>query len=320
VTRTRQSSAFYMVADSRHYVGLVALINSLRLVGHDEPIYVGDCGLAPVESGRLAEHVTLVPAGGAKAPHLVKTVAPLTYPADVLILVDTDVIVTRPLTPLIDSAGEGKLVAFADRVSHRFDAAWSGLLELGELRRQPYVNSGLVLAERGLGTSLLEHVAAGCDRVEVERTVIGNGTPDYPFYYLDQDVFNALLATYPPEQLKLVEHRLAPFPPFPGLTMVDEATLRCSYDDGGEPFALHHITRKPWLTATRWNLYSRLLARLVLAEDAALRLRSDELPLRLRPGRIAWLEKRRSNALAAIASTRGRLGLRRRLAERLRGD
>ncbi len=62
--------------------------------------------------------------------------------------------------------------------------------------------------------------------------------------------------------------------------MVDEATLRCSYQDGDESFALHHIADKPWIAATRWNLYSLLLARLLLGEDVALRLRRDEVPLR----------------------------------------
>ena len=43
--------------------------------------------------------------------------------------------------------------------------------------------------------------------------------------------------------------------------ILDEATLRCAYDDGVEPYALHHVARKPWLAATRWNVYSRLVAR-----------------------------------------------------------
>jgi hypothetical protein len=296
----------------------VALVNSLRLVGHDEPVYVGDCGLTPAQRRRLAEHVTLVGAAGARSPHLAKTIVPLMHPADVLVLLDTDIVVTRPLTPLIDRAHGGRIVAFADRVAHRFDEEWARLLGLGDCRRQPYVNSGLVLAERSLGSPLLEQVAAGCDLVDVERTVIADGSPDYPFYYLEQDVLNAYLATYPEETLELLEHRLAPFPPFAGLRVVDEATLRCSYDDGVQPFALHHVTRKPWLAATRWNLYSRLLVRLVLAEDVAMRLHRDELPLRLRPGAIAWLEKRRSDVAASLAAARGRLGLRRWLRTRLR--
>lgn len=320
MTPTTQASAFYVAAESRHFLGLVALINSLRLVGHDEPIYIGDCGLVEAHRRRLAAHATLVEADGARPPHMAKMVAPLAHPTDVMVLIDADIIVTRPLTELIDHAGSGKVVAFADKVAHRFDERWSQLLGLGPLRRQPYVNSGLVVAERDLGATLLQQVAVGCEQVDVSRTCLANGSPDYPFYYLDQDVLNALLATYAVEKLELLEHRFAPFPPFAGVRVLDEAALRCSYQDGGEPFALHHIARKPWIAATRWNIYSRLLARLLLGEDVVLRLRRDEVPLRLQTGRIAWLDKRRSDTVAALHTTRGRLALRSRLARRVGRD
>ncbi|MDQ3380681.1 MAG: hypothetical protein M3546_10235 [Actinomycetota bacterium] len=193
MTPTNQASAFYVAAESRHFLGLVALINSLRLVGHHEPIYVGDCGLVETHRRRLAAHATLVETDGARPPHLAKVVAPLLHPADVMVLIDADIIVTRPLTELIDYASSGRIVAFADEVVHRFDERWSRLLGLGPLRRQPYVNSGLVLADRELGATLLQQVAVGCQQVDVSCTCLATGSPDYPFYYLDQDVLNALL-------------------------------------------------------------------------------------------------------------------------------
>ncbi|MEX2556610.1 MAG: hypothetical protein WEB06_13410 [Actinomycetota bacterium] len=280
MTRTSPASAFYVVADSTYFLGLVALINSLRLVGHDEPIYVADCGLVDAHRRLLADHVTLVEAHGLTAPHHAKTVAPLAYPTDVMVLLDADMIVTRPLTSLIDHARPGKIVAFVDRIGHRFDERWSELLGLGPLRRQPYVNTGLLVAERELGTTLLQQVTAGYEHVDVDRTLIAKGTSEYPFYYVDQDVLNAFLATFPVETLELLDHRLAPFPPFAGLSIVDEASLRCSYQDGEEPFVLHHVLKKPWIAPTRWNIYSHLLARLLLGQDVALPLRRDELPLR----------------------------------------
>jgi hypothetical protein len=318
LTRTVSSSAFYVVADSRHFVGLVALLNSLRLVGHDEPIYVGDCGLADGQHERLGEHVTLVPITGSRAPHLVKTIVPLAYPADVMLLIDGDMIVTRSLAPLLEEARAGRLVAFVDRISHRFDERWSELLGLGPLRRQSYVNSGLVAAESQLGTTLLHQIAEGCARIDVTRTMVANGRSEYPFYYLDQDVLNAVLASTPSDRLQLLDHRLAPLPPFAGVRLVDDVSLRCSYEDGLEPYVLHHILRKPWLEPTRWNVYSHLLARLVLDDDVTLRLAPDELPLRLRPGAIAWLEKRRSDVAAIGRSMRGRLGIRGRLTGHVR--
>lgn len=314
-------TAFYITADSRHFLGLVALVNSLRLLGHDEPIYVGDCGLDGSQRHRLAEHVTIIPTNGARAPHLAKMVAPLTHPADVMVSMDADIIVTNSLASLIEDARPGRVVAFADRVTDRVDRfgeEWSELLGIGPLTRRPYINSGIVIAERELASDLYRRLAVGCDHVEVERSVIANGAADYPFYYLDQDVLNALLGTLPSEVLDVHDYPLSPFPPFTGLKVVDESSLTCAYEDGVEPFALHHIASKPWMASTRWSVYSRLLSRLLLGSDVAVPLRRDELPLRLRTGRVAWLEKRRSDATAALFLLRGRLGLRRKLAVRPR--
>ena len=38
-------AAFYCVADERYFLGAVGMLNSLRLLGHAEPIYVLDCGV-----------------------------------------------------------------------------------------------------------------------------------------------------------------------------------------------------------------------------------------------------------------------------------
>jgi hypothetical protein len=312
------TAAFYAVADARHFVGLAALVDSLRLVGHAEPIYVADCGLTGGQRRRIEQHATLVDAPPSTAPHLAKTAAPLAHPADVMVLIDADVIVTRPLTPLLERAREGKLVVVADTID-RFDERWSEILGVREVARRPYVNSGLVVTGRAAGERLFERLRAGGEHVDLERTYIRNGSSDDPFFFLDQDVLNGIVAGLPDDEVEILEHRLAPFPPFSGLE-VDEATLRCSYADGVEAFALHHILHKPWLAPTRWGAYSRLLVRLLLADDVVLRLEPHELPLRLRPGPVGWLEKRRSHLLAVAASSRGRLGLRRALDRWLKGD
>jgi hypothetical protein len=315
---TNSTSAFYAVADSRHFLGLVGMINSLRLVGHDEPIFVADLGLSDSERRVLADQVTLVAVPDAKAPHLAKTAVPLLQPSDVMVLVDADLVVTRPLTELIESARTGRVVAFADQLRDRFDERWAELLDLGQVRPRPYLNSGVVVMDRIIGISLLEQVAAGCTRVDPRKSCANpNGRPDYPFYYLDQDVFNAVLSAFEPERVQALEHALAPIPPFDGLRLVDETRLRCAYRDGLEPYVLHHIRDKPWLSATRWNLYSRLLARLLLQPDVAIQLERDRVPLRLRDGRLGWIEKRRCGTIAWLKRVRGKLGVRRALARHL---
>jgi hypothetical protein len=310
--------AFYTVADSAYFIGLVAMINSLRLVGHYEQVFVADCGLSESQRGRIADHVTIVETSDIPAPALAKVIAPVRHPADVMILIDADMIVTRSLATLVEDARPGRVVAMADEVPDRFDEQWSEVLGLGPLRRQTYLNAGLVVAEREICCRLLAQIAAGFPAIEVERSVAEYGSPDYTFYFLEQDIMNATLATYPEDVIVQLDLRLAPHPPFSGLRLIDEATLRCGYGDGVEPFVLHHVARKPWLRPTRWNLYSHLLARLLLSDDVAVPLGREELPLRLRRGSLAWLEKRRATATVQVNAARARLALRTRV-RRLRG-
>jgi hypothetical protein len=301
--------AFYAVSNADHFIGLVALLNSLRLAGHDEPLVVADCGLEKWQREALAPHteLTAVDAGG--SPHLLKGVLPLARSAGVMALLDADLIVLRPLTPLLEGARAGRVVVFADPVAHRFDSRWEALLELPPLRRQPYINSGLVVLPAQPGRRVLEAMALGKTRVDFGESRFAGGQPSNPFYYVDQDLLNAVLASLLSEdELEILETRLAPHPPFAGIRLDDAATV---------PYVLHHIDRKPWLAATRSNLYTEILPRFLLADDVTLRLESRRVPLRFRDGPLSALERIRIEAAALAHQQRGKLGLRRRLRERL---
>src|SRR5215207_7961449 len=52
----RVRCAFYTVANARHFIGVVALLNSLRLAGHTEPIRLMDAGLTDEQRTLLANH------------------------------------------------------------------------------------------------------------------------------------------------------------------------------------------------------------------------------------------------------------------------
>ena len=54
------NAAFYCVADERYFLGAVGLVNSLRLVGHAEPIYLLDCGLTDAQRELLGRRGELV--------------------------------------------------------------------------------------------------------------------------------------------------------------------------------------------------------------------------------------------------------------------
>jgi hypothetical protein len=310
--------AFYVVSDKDHFLGLLALLNSLRLAGHVEPLLVADCGLAPWQRNLLAGHAEVVAVEAPFAPHLLKPVLPLEHPAGVMALLDADLIVLRSLAPLLESAAAGRIVAFADPVSDRFDPRWEALLGLPPPRRQLYVNSGLFVLPADPGTRVLEAMVAGCLRIDRARTRPAESRPADPFYYLDQDVLNAVLASLvEPGELEILPARLAPHPPFAGLCPKEGAGLHYEYAEGSEPYALHHIHRKPWLCATRRNLYSELMPRFLMADDLTLRLDPRDVPRRFRRGLLSALERMRIEAAALAHNQRGKLGLRRRLGERL---
>jgi hypothetical protein len=72
------------------------------------------------------------------------------------------------------------------------------------------------------------------------------------------------------------------------LRLINEATLRCAFEDGTEPYALHHyLPAKPWLRPTIPGVYTQLLLRLLHGPDVAIRVPEDELPPHLRPGIVA---------------------------------
>jgi hypothetical protein len=288
-------AAFYCVADDRYFLGAVGMINSLRVVGHAEPVFVLDCGLSAEQRRLLAPHVTLVDAPGEAPPWLLKTIAPLRHPAEVMVLIDADIVVTRSLDELIARAAEPRVVAVENDMD-RFVPEWGELLGVGEVRRQPYLSSGLVLLGQPLGERVLRLMDELQDRVDFDHTFWRANDPDYPFLYGDQDVFNAILASrIEPGELVALPNRLAPNPPFEGLRVVDEESLRVAHRDGVEPQAIHHYTTKPWLEPTHHGVYSRLLRRLLIGADVPVRVDAAEIPMRFRAGLRAWLARKRTN-------------------------
>jgi hypothetical protein len=288
--------AVYCVADDRYFPGAVGLINSLRLLGHDEPIELLDCGLTGEQRELLAREVTLTPAPSDAPPWLLKTELPLQRPAEVMLLLDTDMVATRSLAPLAEQAARGRVVVFDDPLD-RHVAEWGELLDLGAARRGPYVSSAAICIDRSLGGEVLELLADRQSRVDFARTYWRENEPDYAFRYADQDVLNAILATrIDVDRIVVLEDRLAATPPFAGLRLRDETTLRCTYADAEMPFLVHHHGARPWLEPTHDGVYSRLLRRLLLRDDVPIRIDESQLPVWLRTGARAWARRQGINA------------------------
>lgn len=281
------AAAFYCVSDARYFLGAVGLVNSLRLQGHREPIYVLDRGLEPAQRRLLEQETELVQGPPGAPPWLQKTIAPLRHPAEVSVLIDADMIATRPLGDLIAKARPGSVVAF-ENDTDRFFEQWSDLLGLPPVRRAPYVSSGLVALGGETGRRVLETLDRLQERVDERRIFAGAGDPAYPFFYPEQDVLNAILASeVEPGEVFRVPHALAPVPPYRGVRITDERRLRCRDAGGREPYVLHQYVRKPWLEPMFHGVYPRLLARLLLGDDVPIRLSPDQVPRRWRSGWVA---------------------------------
>jgi hypothetical protein len=322
VTTSRMpSTAFYSVCDSGFFLGVVALVNSLRLVGHEEPIFIVDAGLTPEQKRAMSDQATIIDAPEGDHAVFLTPYGPLERPAEVSVLLDADIVVLRPLSELIEAARPGRLVAFVNNEPNhdRFFTEWGSALDLGSLQQRSYLAAGQLFVPEALGRRLLPLWSDRLSKISLARTRYGRARLSDPFYFADMDVFNAIMsAAFGSDEILMLEHVLAPHPPFPDLRLVDGLRLVCRYPDGRQPFLLHHILAKPWARATRSNLYSLLLPRLLLGPDVALPLEPQQLPLRLREGWLAAADRVRADTQALVCTNArrqlGRFGIRTRLA------
>ena len=233
-----------------------------------------------------------------------------------MVLIDADMIVTRPLTELIDEARRGKVLAFHAGYE-RFFSEWGEVLGLGSVERRPYLCSGLVLLGGDEGREVLRLMDAAQMRVpsfsdeppdprRFFETVVNS-----PLGLADQDVLNAVLCTRPAgDRVVALEHDLAPEPPFPGLRVTDDDGLRCATEDGAEPYLLHHLGAKPWLVPMGHSPYSRLLARLLIGPAIEVRVSAGEVPVRLRTGLLAGAARNLAGLQGRLRSLRDSLSWR----------
>jgi len=312
--------AFYTVCDHKHFLGLVGLINSLRLQGHDDPVYVLDRGLEDWQRDALADEAVLVSSSDSTPPTLLKHVVPLAHPADVMVVADVDLIFTGNIHGLAAEVhASQKPVFFSNDWVDRFYPEWEAF-GFGTPVRHSYVNAGLMILPAEGAHHFLDMLAVGQERLDLGQTLFAPDVvrPADPFFYADQDVLNAMLGTVVPlDDLTIAPRTAAAYWPFPGLRLVDSRTLRCEFVDGGEPVVLHHILAKPWSGKVGPSVYSRCLTRLLCEPDVAVRVPIDAVPRHLRTTRSASALRMWISGKAWVHSrTRGKLGIRRQLRRR----
>ena len=265
------------------------MLNSLREVGHREPVYVTDCGLRPAQREQLAGFAEVVDAPAAAPPTTLKLRGPLnTADVDLAVVTDVDIIYRRPLYDLFD----GRLVAFLNDRPERHHPAWRRL-GYPIRHRQPYVNAGVLVAP----PRLLPPLQRGIERMRLIASAEPGTfrTPADPFYWADQDVLNAYLSSLDPSEYAVVEG--AAYWPF--------------REDVADARLLHHIQPKPWLVPRPSTVYSREMIRLL--HDGELKLPPSQLPVRLRRGAAGSVARGCLTARYHVrAHVRGRLGIRRR--------
>jgi hypothetical protein len=319
-------ATFYTVTDAAFFPGTVALINSLRLTGHDHPMIALDNGLTSRQRERLERVAEVVDAPHESSPKSPLTLKPfplLTGASGTVVIIDSDILVTAPLGPVLELAGQGQICVYPDlpEEQQRWCREWQELFLLSRPpRRQTYVNSGFVAFSTERWPNLLEDWWEACARIPAARVFTAE---DQPFRYGDQDALNAILmAEIPFEAQAVLPYTSIAFP-VEQTEVVNESEL-CCVRDGRRVEIVHHLTgpkvwsreglyrmvmSEEWALAGRfpqdglprltlsehWSRtfrgrlplpdpYIRLFPRVGLGQDVALKLGSGDVPWWLRPG------------------------------------
>jgi len=336
------SATYVTVSDARFFLGTVALVNSLRLTGHAGDILVIDAGLTGDQARMLSPECDLhaVSSEADILPIFIKPAVVCTFElAGILLLIDSDIIITGDLRPILNNAAAGRICLFADRAYRRRFAEWSSILGLnGELRDEPYTNAGFIALRGDLWQSLLCRWHECCEKISAERSqrpYFLGGHDGSPFAYSEQDVLHAILTSeIPADQVELMDIKLAASPDHERSThIVDRQTLRC-VNGSDETILLHYWGQpKPWAPGARRSLrfdaYVDLLARLLVGDDLAIRPNRKHVPFWLRDDAAGRFVRRaprmaRNSVATAISALpepveRSARHVARRIADRGRG-
>ena len=280
---------YYTVANAPFFPGAVALLNSLRLTGNEGELVFLDTGLSDEQRARLEPHSRLerAPAVAVAHPTLLKPFVHELHRGGVAVLVDSDIIVTRSLAPLVEQAATGKLCAYRDHPEQleRVFEAWSELFELRKpIRPRLYVNAGLVALGEPLADWLLRRWWEATERLH-DQPLASDAA--HPVWDLDQDALNALLMSEvePGDVVDLPDEMAIP-PAIYRARVVAPDGLAVALD-GHAVRVLHYTAApKPWdrfgWTRVRRDAYTELLPRLLFGNDVLVRLEHDEVPIWLR--------------------------------------
>ena len=164
--------SFFTITDRAYFPGTVALFNSLHITGNASRFVVLDAGLTARQRHLLRRHAILQPLSASPTrPWLLKAFPRLVEPKGVIVIIDSDMIVTRSLQDVLEQARQGKICVYPDHVSqsNRWFKEWGDVLALqSPLRKQQYVNSGFIALSVDYWPHFLDRFAEILDRVPGE--------------------------------------------------------------------------------------------------------------------------------------------------------
>ena len=288
-----ESVRAFTIGDSGYFLGVVALLNSLRLTGNTMPLAVLDLGLTPDQRRLLEPHCDLESRPRSCYPYLQKPEILQRASASVAVYLDSDIIVTGSLDDALREAASGQLVACADGLPDRWFAEWADEFALrAPLRREVYLSSGFVAFSPERMPELVSRWSALCVALGDRKLGLDARGPDDPLWFGDQDALNAILMSeIPPGRVVRRAEMAFDLPGRAETRVVGVEALRC--ERRGTPVRfLHSIGHpKPWQPRARWdwrpNAYTRCLPRTLVGPDLALRVPEAMVPSWLRDGRAA---------------------------------
>lgn len=299
-------AAYYAVADSHFFLGVVALANSLRLTGNNGEIVVIDAGLFSDQRRFLERECTLVDpelGSGIHAAYAKPSINRLEPQDRTIILLDSDIIVTSCFDSIVARADAGSICGFVNNDTHRWFAEWREIFRLrAPLRHKEFLNSSFVALSLANWRVFLERWETLCLTIQEERSkrpflLRRDEVLVDPIGFNEQDALNALLMSEVPDDAVSAQgHEFVPsWVDRKEVSVVDALKLRCDFA-GQEPAYIEWTgTPKPWMPwgwmRRSYRAYACLFPRVVLGNDVPLRLSRSELPFWLRgttPTRYAY--------------------------------
>jgi len=288
----------FTMGDSGYFLGIVALINSLRITGNDQPVTVLDLGLTTAQRAVLAPRCTFIESQRMQGmkPWVLAPFAYVVDPHGVVAIIDSDIIITSSLKGFFDQAAAGQIVVFPEPVcpDRRFTAWKQEFKLLAELREgQPYVNAGCIFFSTEAHPEFLSRWWECCVRIASTPTMLDDMDASSPLAFGSQDALNALLTSeITPSDLSVQSwHAERFFDTQPGhVSVANLDRLECMHE-GHRVSVLHRVwVDKPW-QRTSWRsvkrtAYSRCLRRVLAGSDVEIQVPQSELPVWLKPGPV----------------------------------